>query len=157
MSAAAYCIERERERERERAFFDEKSTQFRYSSRLYRRSVTRVKGSHCRSFGYEISRITWILLGIFFTEVRHCVDRVVNSICIARFEILRAVMMEDVLISVCLFVGKRSTTFRRNLLPRNIAVYRSPRRCASEDFNLDLSSSCDVSVALLNIQNNPLS
>jgi hypothetical protein len=92
-----------------------------------------------------------------FTEVRHCIHRVVNCICIVRFEVLRAVLMEDVLLSACLFVGKWSSTFRRSLLPRNIAVYRSPRLCATEDFSLDLSSSYDVSVALLNIQNSPLS
>ena len=93
----------------------------------------------------------------FFTEIRHCIDRVVNCTCIARFEVLRAVLMEDVLLSACLFVGKWSPTFWRSLLPRNIAVYRSPRRYATEDFSLNLSSSYNVSVALLNIPNRRLS
>ena len=93
----------------------------------------------------------------FFTEIRHCIDPVVNCTWIARFEVLKAVLMEDVLLSACLFVGKWSPTFRESLLPRNIAVCRSPRRYATEDFSLDLSSSFEVSVALLNIQNSRLS
>jgi hypothetical protein len=41
----------------------------------------------------------------FYTEVRHCIDRVVNCIYIARFEVLGAVLMEDVRLCGCLLVG----------------------------------------------------
>jgi hypothetical protein len=41
----------------------------------------------------------------FFTEVRQSIDRVVNCICIARFEVLRAVLMEDILLSACLLAN----------------------------------------------------
>ena len=33
---------------------------------MYRRSVTRARGTHCRSSGYEISRITWKPRGIIY-------------------------------------------------------------------------------------------
>jgi len=97
--------ERERERERESILrLENRTVSIFVETVQYRRSVTRVRGTQLPKFW--LRNITNYLETCwnFFTEIRHCMDRVVNCTCIARFEVLRAVLMEDVLLSACLFV-----------------------------------------------------